>query len=116
MGALVASLTIAEEIEGAIAPPSKQKVGDFALPAFPFAKKAKAAPPAIAKHLAEKALIPYASLFLIILQLNKSLHGVPVTAEGPYVNIALSPAFVAKCLMPVLHANPTKYALFIRPS
>ena len=52
----------ADEIEAAIAPPTKQKVADLTLPAFPFAKKAKAPPPAIAKLIAEKVPFRFLSL------------------------------------------------------
>lgn len=46
-----------EEIEAVIAPPNKAKVGDLALPAFPFMKKVKypGGPPAVAKLITEKA-------------------------------------------------------------
>lgn len=106
--------SFAEEIEAAIAPPNKAKVGDFTLPAFPFIKKVKypGGPPAVAKLIAEKARSSHYPL-LLHNQMSKSLQGVPVQAEGPYVNITLSPSFVAQTLMPVLKANPTKCARLI---
>tara|TARA_Y100000310_G_scaffold334233_1_gene413555 strand:+ start:85862 stop:87514 length:1653 start_codon:yes stop_codon:yes gene_type:complete len=61
--------------------PPDPKLGDFALPCFPFAKKLKKSPVVIAKDLASKVSAPF---------LEK------VEVKGPYVNFFIKDALLAK--------------------
>src|SRR5579859_2513621 len=76
----------AEEIDAALAVPPKPELGDFAFPCFQLAKKARAAPPALAQELA-----------------GKLKGGIPsvksVESAGPYVNFRLDPAVLAKVVL-----------------
>ena len=75
--------------------PPKPEMGDLALPAFPVAKRLGQPPPAVAARWAEAVR---AELERPDGRVSRSLE-VPVTRvqpAGPYVNLALDPAALAR--------------------
>ncbi|HIH42392.1 TPA: arginine--tRNA ligase [Candidatus Woesearchaeota archaeon] len=91
--------------------PPDQKLGDYALPCFPFAKELKKSPIEIAKELAEKLSVGLKNNKE--LKTNKELKSlsklITVQATGPYVNFFVDKSYVAENVIAEVLKNKLKY-------
>ena len=75
--------------------PRDPKLGDFAFPCFPLAKKLRSAPPKIAADLAP--------------EVDAKLDGIKVEATGPYLNFRVAPASLAGVILGAIRTGDERY-------